>query len=269
MQLRWAWEGTLTTTTGSATTQIFRLTSLYDPDFSGTGSQPRFFDTLCGASGGAAPYGYFRVRRTHYRVMFMNNNSTAGTASYGFVQPFIQNGISNTAPLALYFETPNLVCTSLSPNGNENSVQWVEGTVDHAKFLGVKDFEDDEDLVGSYSSNPGTNTFLTVGVRAQDDSTAGAIRVAVQFVYEAEFFSLNNAGMSLNLQQFLIARERDEKEKSRVIPNPKSTDPTPVKVAGFSGLSVVPTAESVQRRLEKLELLATYFESLRDSESGP
>lgn len=199
--------------------------------------------------------------------MFINNNTTAASASYGFVQPFLQNGISNTASLSLYFETPNLVCTNLSPSGNENCTQWVEGTVDIAKFLGVKDFEDDEDLVGSYSTSPATNVFLTVGVRAQDDTTVAPIRVAVQFVYECEFFSLNNAGMSLSRK--LASKFADEKVKSGspCCQTPAKQSETTTVLPKFVDASALSSAR-IAARLEKLEALAAYFESLRDPESN-
>ncbi len=194
--LRWAWYGTLSTQAGAETSQVVRLTSLYDPDFTGAGDQPRFFDTLCGASGGTAPYSQFRVRKAHYRVGFMNNNSTAATACIGFVQPFLANAISATCSLEEYFSGLNLQTVLCSPNASNNMGGWIDGHVDIGKFLGVKDIEDDEDVVGGYNANPATNVHLKVGVRAQDDTTVGSIRVVIQVVYEAEFFSLNNAGES-------------------------------------------------------------------------
>ncbi len=194
--MRWAWAGALATQAGASTVQVFRLNSLYDPDFTGAGSQPKYFDTLCAASGGTAPYSYYRVRRTHFRACFVNPNSTAATSSYGFCQVYTVNPMSTTAAFQDFFENVNLRTGILTANGNNNSVFNVEGSVDHAALWAVKDWEDNEDFQAPYNSNPAAVTYLQVGVRAQDDTTVATMRVIVQLVYEVEMFSLNNAGLS-------------------------------------------------------------------------
>jgi hypothetical protein len=194
--MRWAWNGTLATIAGSANIQSFNLNGLYDPDLSGTGNQPRYFDTLIGASGGLKPYTYFRVRRTHFRVGVFNMNSTATTATYAYCQVYNNAALSTTSGIDAYFEVPNTATVCLAPNANENSMQWIEGSVDMSKFVGSKDFEDDEDLAGSYVANPSNTVKLDVGVRAMDDTTVGTLRIIAQFVYEVELFGLNDAGSS-------------------------------------------------------------------------
>jgi hypothetical protein len=195
-KLRWSKYGTLETAAGTATSQVFRLSSLYDPDFTGAGSQPRYYDTLCAASGGSAPYGYYRVRKCHYRVTFVNNNTTSATASLGFVQPYFTNTLSATCTLDKYFDAPNCDTVVVSANTNPNMSQVVEGTIDIARFLGIKDIEDEQDLWGAYNSNPAVNVFLNVGVRAQDDTQVGTIRYIVQLVWEVDFFDLYTSGDS-------------------------------------------------------------------------
>ncbi len=194
--MRWAWAGALATAAGSSTVQVFRLNSLYDPDFTGAGSQPKYFDTLCAASGSTAPYGYYRVKRTHFRVCFVNPNSTASTSSYAFCQPYTVNPMSTTAQLQDLFENVQVLTGVLGVNGNNNSVFNIEGSVDHAAMWAVRDWEDNEDFTAPYNSNPAMVTYLQVGVRAQDDTTVATMRVFVQLCYEVEMFSLNNAGLS-------------------------------------------------------------------------
>jgi hypothetical protein len=104
--------------------------------------------------------------------------------------------MSTTAAFQDFFENVNLRTGILTANGNNNSVFNIEGSVDHAALWAVKDWEDNEDFQAPYNSNPAAVTYLQVGVRAQDDTTVATMRVVVQFVYEVEMFSLNNAGLS-------------------------------------------------------------------------
>ncbi len=195
--MRYAWTGNMATATGVNTVQVFRLNSLYDPDFTGAGAQPKYFDTLCAASGSTAPYAYYRVRRTHFRVTFMNPSTTSTAAGYAFAQVYNTNPMSTSSTIADLFETVNCRAAPLATSGNGPfSIVGIEGSVDHAKLWAVKDWEDDEDFVAPYNSNPAAVSFVQVGVRAADDTTAFTLRVVVQLVFEVEMYSLNNAGLS-------------------------------------------------------------------------
>lgn len=57
---------------GSAATQSFQ-SSLYDPDYTGTGHQPMYFDQFCSGTG---PYQWYRVYGIGYKFEFMNTNTT-------------------------------------------------------------------------------------------------------------------------------------------------------------------------------------------------
>lgn len=195
--MRYAWSGTLTTSAGVNVVQDFRLNSLYDPDFTGAGAQPKYYDTLCGASGSLAPYGFYRVRRTLFRVTIMNTSTTSTVGAYGFAQVFNANPVGTTSTIADLFETVNCRAANVAPSGNGAfSVVSIDGSCDHAKLWAVKDWEDDEDFTGAYNGNPAAVSFLRCGVRAADDTTAITLRVMVQLVFETEMYSLNNAGLS-------------------------------------------------------------------------
>lgn len=220
-RMRYAWTGSLATQAGANTTQVFRLNSLYDPDQTGAGAQPKYFDTLCAASGGTAPYQYYRVKKTHFRVMFTNPSSSSSTASYAFCQVYSTNALGASSTIADLFETVNCSCAQLAPAGNGPfSVASLEGRVDHAKLWGVKDFDDNEDFVGVYNGNPAMVSYLMVGVRSADDTTVATMRVVVQLVFEVEFYSLNNAGLSA-IRSALDAVSSEALQVAKVSEQPK------------------------------------------------
>lgn len=61
----------MSSTTGSIVDQIFSLNSPFDPDFSGTGTQPLLYDQW------AAWYGYYRCFGSSIRITAVNNSSLA------------------------------------------------------------------------------------------------------------------------------------------------------------------------------------------------
>lgn len=80
--LRYVDDYTLTSTTGSLASQQWIVNSLYDPDYTGVGHQPRFFDQLCASAG---PYQKYRVLGGRVTIQFRGDNGTAADSmSAGF-----------------------------------------------------------------------------------------------------------------------------------------------------------------------------------------
>jgi len=75
LTLRYADTYQFNSTTGSLTTQQIRVNSLYDPDGSGTGHQPRGFDQWCASAG---PYNRYRVLAVRIALQVTQDSDTAG-----------------------------------------------------------------------------------------------------------------------------------------------------------------------------------------------
>ena len=72
----------LTCTAGALQQYTFAMNGLYDPNLTGTGSQPRYFDTLCGANTTAAPYRAYVVKAARMKVMaYAQGPDSAGIPS--------------------------------------------------------------------------------------------------------------------------------------------------------------------------------------------
>ena len=66
-------------TAGVPYTYLYSINSLYDPNVTGTGNQPRFFDTICGANNTSAPYQQYRVYASKIEVTFIPTGADSVT----------------------------------------------------------------------------------------------------------------------------------------------------------------------------------------------
>jgi len=94
----------MSSTSGAIVAQQFRVNALFDPDYTGTGHQPRGFDQWC-ASGG--PYHVYRV--LEHRVVLRAMASTGSTNECQIVAGY--------SDLATIPSNPSTGLTSLSPQG--------------------------------------------------------------------------------------------------------------------------------------------------------
>lgn len=70
-KLRYVWNGTLNPGAGGINAiQVFRANSVYDPDYTGAGNQPRGFDEWM------AVYDHFYVKRSKIKVTFHNGDGS-------------------------------------------------------------------------------------------------------------------------------------------------------------------------------------------------
>jgi hypothetical protein len=105
---------TLSSTSGALVQKQFRLNSLFDPDLTGTGHQPRYFDQLCG---GAGPYSKYRV--THCNVTLEVAQIASDATDLGFFAagPTPASAVPTPAHFAgSQGEIPDWVSDFLVPN---------------------------------------------------------------------------------------------------------------------------------------------------------
>lgn len=76
--------------------QTFRGNSMYDPDFTGVGSQPRWYDTLVGGNDTAAPYNQCTVLASKITICIWQDPTLTGTSgsTAGIVSVLPRSGTS-------------------------------------------------------------------------------------------------------------------------------------------------------------------------------
>jgi len=189
----------LTHTLGSIGITTYRLNSLYDVDQTGAGHQPRYYDTLCGADAGSAPYEQYLVKGARYTVKFVNTNSS-GT-SIGYVACRVRSGTSDaltTADFQAMQELPLTKWKIIQTHDGAGNIQTISGAVSIAKVLGVKDITDLEEARMTYNANPGSteSVYLDIMYYPLDGSTSATIRAIPEITYFVQFSELNKVSQS-------------------------------------------------------------------------
>lgn len=200
--LKYAWNSSLGdefTTTGYAAginnnaRRTFRLNSLYDPDQETGGLQPRYFDNLCGADVGVAPYAQFRVHAAKIKVTFNNGNSAGN--SNGFVALRIRDSAiieaGTSASPADWGELPFTSWIDIGSSGGISQRRSFRKFVKIGKFYGIKDISGDETLTGSYAGNPTKQLYADIAYHTPFPVADYALNTVVEIKYYCEFFNRN------------------------------------------------------------------------------
>lgn len=185
----------LTGAVGTVGANVFRMNSCYDPDLTGTGHQPMYFDQICGAVG-SAPYSKFRVIGSRITVKFSIKDAPAlAAANIGPVVVGLQTGTTS----GLYGTTASALCeasgstwTYLGDKSGGNNVKTLTATYQPARDLGLG--VEDDTVGGAYNANPSQGFFATPW---KIDTVGGAVVTAlIQLDFRVEFFARNEVSQS-------------------------------------------------------------------------
>lgn len=169
-------QGNISFTTGTNSKFEFRLNSLYDPDYTGTGHQPRFYDQF------SAIYGRYQVYGVK-AYCFVHNNST--TESAKMVLFTSTNHTDSGTDWAA--EKNGAIVRILSPVGSKNQVSMSK-YYNNNYLLGVKRGASESDYSAPITGNPVKELFLVLIMRNLDGATAIDITVDFTFKFYVKFF---------------------------------------------------------------------------------
>jgi hypothetical protein len=146
----------------------FRLNSLFDPDFTGTGVQPLGYDQF------SALYGRYAVTLARFDVTFANTTSLP--IRVGFI---ISPQSTLPANSAVWSMQPFSRSTTLGPVGSGKDVMTLNGSSSFYKEFGVtkRQFQDDADFSASTSSSPVRILYLhlyTFGLTSAGNATCNS-----------------------------------------------------------------------------------------------
>jgi len=163
---------------GLASTRVYSVNSLFDPDVTGVGHQPRGFDQII------AMYNYYRVTSAKIFV-----DAVGGPTATG--QPCIltlsasRDAAPYSASIYDYTEQPNVTYEMMS--GDASAKVKLSLSADPSKMIGSD--ADQLFLIGTSAASPNTQVYFHVSQLSSDLSAEnpGPISLIVTIVYDVEF----------------------------------------------------------------------------------
>ncbi len=129
---------------------VFRGNSLFDPDFTGVGNQPQFYDIWCGASNSSL-YARYRVLGSAIKLE-INNLQSADPQLIALVPSRNNAGFAATS-IALS-EIPRVRTVTLTPLFGSKSDYVLKHYQDSKHALQVQSAASDQDMQAAYNANP-------------------------------------------------------------------------------------------------------------------
>lgn len=175
---------TLTSTTGALATQFFRANDLYDPDYSGSGHQPKTFDQWM------ALYTNFRVIGSAIKVSTVNIDSTPGYVSNAAMCLTVEADSTDYSDVFEAAESSHSVFKFSSDHTNgfpkESSLT---NEVKVATFFGLPQstIMNDVSFSGSSSASPNKVVYYGVYSRAANFSSTVVTYCMAEIVYDVFF----------------------------------------------------------------------------------
>lgn len=188
---------TISLTGASLASNVFSMNSLFDPDVSGIGHQPMYFDQLCGAVG-SAPYSRYRVLGAKATISFKMTvaPSAQGANNYGNVIV----GLAGNTVGGLFasdasglMEAANTVYTYLGEKSGGSDVKTLRMTYSPTRDLGVD--TGDDSITGQYNTNPSA-MFYVIPWKFDTNASGANVQALVQLEYRVEFYRRNEVSKS-------------------------------------------------------------------------
>jgi len=185
----------ITSTVGAPFNYLFSGNSLFDPNVTGTGTQPRFFDTLCGANNTSAPYQSYRVLWSKFEVEAIDVTDSINARGYvgvGWISG-AQTGASTLAELRMRSDY-NIKYMGIYTGGKELCKVSKYGSI--KTLFGIKDLKDDEETASTYGTSPAKLARWVLTYIPFDEATTDQIRCLVKIIYKVQLFNRNDVSDS-------------------------------------------------------------------------
>lgn len=171
----------LTSSTGGATSQVFRANGIFDPDYTATGHQPMWRDVYAGV------YDFYTVLGSKITVTFHSRN-----ASYGHVVGIIgSDSASLSSTVTTLLEQNNSVHT-LTGTANTSPVT-LELVYSPEENLG-SDVKNDNSTMTAVGADPSSGEgtyYFGIYAATEDGTTTAALSVKVTIEYTVKFTYLS------------------------------------------------------------------------------
>lgn len=178
--------------TGQPDSFVFSAGSLFDPNVSGTGHQPRGFDQII------ALYSHYTVISSKCTATFIQNSEVAGqndteAMAVGIV---MRHDTSILTDQSAILEDRNVRWKTIAPAQSGGNVRVVQ-KFNPKSFLGISKPMSSANLRGSVVSSPSESGFFQIfAMPISYEQPSGELQVSVDIVYTAVFTEPQQPGQS-------------------------------------------------------------------------
>lgn len=180
---------------GLPVARVYRMNSCFDPDYTGAGGQPRYFDSLCGPTNGTAPYLNYRVIHSSISCKVFPTSSAATDANclFAIIPSNSPTDIAGTVDEMRH--RPNAKFAYIAGIGSYKPYS-VRNSGAIKSFLAIKDLQDDATTYAAYNANPATALYWQLTQSAIADAGNAITYVLMAMTLTVEFFNLNDVADS-------------------------------------------------------------------------
>lgn len=159
---------------GGTASHLFRANSVFDPDFTGVGNQPRYFDQIMPL------YDHFTVIGAKITVKVANPHTTP------YIVGVQLNGNGTTvANINDLIEQRNSTYKWIGHAYANTAINQITKKFSTKKFLGISKPLAEDDLRGSISANPNEGAYFAVTVGSHDPAVNGLalpLRIIIDYI---------------------------------------------------------------------------------------
>lgn len=195
-KFRYAELVTLATTSSvnTASTYSYRLNSLYDPNYTGTGHQPYQFDQL------TPIYNNYIVYRTGFKVTFRADFTTNGVFAGASV--FADTNVTDSASGKTLSELREKAVTQVRPiatQDNRQNYTSLQALVEMHRVFGLSKvaYEGELDQYGAvYNASPSRTAYLELCIVDPGANTSSDCMVDVELEYHCKLYGYKGPAQS-------------------------------------------------------------------------
>lgn len=178
---------TLTSAAGAVTSNVFRMGSLFDPDSTGTGHQPYYFDQL------SALYNNYVVLKSTLKVQFAlqpNAIATAQPSGPSIVGIATDDDGTLVATPSTILEIPGSKSVFIGNATGGNNIRTLSVDYIPERDLGLS--VDDDTVGATVSSNPSQNWYGVPFFAETGLASPSSVLCKVEIVYLVRFKKIKN-----------------------------------------------------------------------------
>jgi len=186
---------TITSTVGAVYNYLYSTNSLYDPNVTGTGDQPRFFDTLVGANSSSAPYQSYRVLSSKITIEAIDLTDSINARGFVGVGVF-PSTVTGPSSLAELRARKDFITKYMGIYTGGKELCTVTRYQDNKTLFGIKDMKDDEETAALYNAPPTKGGRWCISYVPFNETSTAIIHVLVKITYYCQLFNRNDVSNS-------------------------------------------------------------------------